>query len=174
LSSRGIKISLTVFEYMSLCFLIDGMLGSLARWLRIGGYDTVFRRDADDDALIEETMNEHRILVTRDRALFFRARKQRVKTILIESENNLEQLAEVALKENLILEPKESRCPKCNGSLEKKEKENLEDRVPHSSLKAFNDFWECRSCGSIYWKGSHWSQILLSLEEARRKALRND
>jgi uncharacterized protein with PIN domain len=144
------------------------MLGSLTRWLRIIGYDTEYKRNSDDDSLMDEAYKENRVLVTRDRELFLRARKRGLVSVLIESEGDVKQLSEIAKKMGLILEPRENRCPKCNGLLLKKDKEELKGRVPSASLKAFNEFWVCDSCGSVYWKGSHWGQILLTIENAKK------
>jgi uncharacterized protein with PIN domain len=152
---------------MSPRFLLDGMLGSLTRWLRISGYDSEYRRDTDDNDLIQEADREGRILVTRDKELFQRAKKRDVVAILVESDKDAEQLSEVARKIGLVLEPRESRCPKCNGLLVQKEKFLIKGKVPASSLEAFNEFWVCESCGSVYWKGSHWNQIRLTIENAR-------
>ena len=132
----------------------------------MSGYDSEYRRDADDEALLEEAQKEERVLVTRDRELVLRANKRGVEAILVESEKDSMQLSEIARKMKLVLEPKESRCPKCNGLLTRRNKSELKDKVPSASLEAFNEFWVCESCGSVYWKGSHWSQIRSTIENA--------
>jgi uncharacterized protein with PIN domain len=147
-------------------FLVDSMLGSLARWLRIGGYDAEYRRDAEDDSLMEEASSTGRILLTRDRVLVQRAKKRGVETILVEGEGDVEQLGSLTAALGLELNPSNSRCPKCNGSLTQVEKDRVRDRVPEASLEAFDVFWECNSCGCVYWRGSHWDQIASTIEEA--------
>jgi len=147
-------------------FLVDSMLGSLARWLRIGGYDAEYRRDADDDSLMEEASKTGRVLLTRDRMLALRAKKRGVETILVEGEGDVEQLGALAAALGLELNPSNSRCPRCNGSLTQVDRDQVRDRVPEASLEAFDVFWVCGSCGGVYWRGSHWKQIASTLEEA--------
>lgn len=147
-------------------FLVDSMLGSLARWLRIGGYDAEYRRDAEDDSLMEEASRTGRILLTRDRVLVLRAKKRGIETILVEGEGEVEQLGALAAALGLELDPSNSRCPKCNGSLTRVSRDAVRGRVPEASLEAFNVFWMCGSCGGVYWRGSHWDQIASTIEAA--------
>jgi len=147
-------------------FLVDSMLGSLARWLRIGGYDAEYRRDAEDDSLMEEASRTGRILLTRDRVLVLRAKKRGIETILVEGAGEVEQLGALAAALGLELDPSNSRCPKCNGSLTRVSRNEVRDRVPEASLEAFDVFWVCGSCGGVYWRGSHWDQIASTIEEA--------
>ncbi|MFP3950611.1 MAG: Mut7-C RNAse domain-containing protein [Candidatus Bathyarchaeia archaeon] len=147
-------------------FLLDGMLGSLARWLRICGYDTVYRRDADDEELMEEALSRKRILVTGDRMLAKRAQKRDVEACYIQGKSVTERLRVLGVRYNLKLEPTESRCPKCNGELVKVEKEEINNQVPKCSQEAYNNFWRCNSCGSVFWRGSHWENISRTLEAA--------
>jgi uncharacterized protein with PIN domain len=149
-------------------FLVDGMLGSLARWLRISSYDAEYRREADDDSLMEEASRTGRVLLTRDRVLVHRAKKMGIEAFLVSGENDAEQLGEIAAVLGLELDPSCSRCPKCNGSLTRVEKEKVRDLVPEASLEAFDIFWVCGSCGGVYWRGSHWDQIVSTLEKADR------
>jgi hypothetical protein len=150
-------------------FLVDSMLGSLARWLRIGGYDAEYMRDADDDHLIEEASRTGRVLLTRDRVLVLRARKRGVETILVEGEGDVEQLGALAADLGLELNPSNSRCPMCNGSLTRVDRDQVQGRVPEASFEAFDVFWECGSCGGVYWRGSHWDQIASTIEEAENQ-----
>lgn len=149
-------------------FLVDGMLGSLARWLRISGYDAEYRRDADDEPLMEEASMTGRVLLTRDRALALRARKRCIEAVLVNREGDVEQLGELAAALGLQLDPSSSRCPRCNGVLTRVERDQVQGRVPEASLEAFDDFWVCGSCGGVYWRGSHWSHIASTIEEANK------
>ena len=144
------------------------MLGSLSRWLRITGFDAEYRRDADDEDLLGEASASGRVLLTRDRALAARAAKRGVKALLLEMEDEADQLGVVAASLKLKLEPSSSRCPKCNGALVKAEKERIMEQVPEASLAAFEEFWVCRDCGSVFWRGSHWEKIVSTLEKAGR------
>ncbi|MCW4050157.1 MAG: Mut7-C RNAse domain-containing protein [Candidatus Bathyarchaeota archaeon] len=149
-------------------FLIDGMLGSLTRWLRIAGYDSEYRRGTEDDLLMEEARRTNRVLLTRDRVLAARAKKHGAEVVLIEAESDKEQLAEVASKLGLALTTSSSRCSKCNGELKIALKEEVKDKVPKASFDAFHEFWVCLSCGSVFWMGSHWAQIEATINEASK------
>lgn len=155
---------------MSPRFLVDSMLGTLARWLRITGFDAEYRRDADDGDLLDEAGSSGRVLLTRDRALAARAAKRGVRALLVEGEDDAAQLSMVARSLGLRLDATNSRCPKCNGDLVKAEKELIAKQVPEASLNAFDEFWVCSGCGSVFWRGSHWSQIVSTLKKAGRAA----
>ncbi len=144
-------------------FLLDGMLGSLARWLRIGGYDTEYRKDTPDDDLIEEALREKRILLTRDEVLAIRAKKRGAEAIFLKSEVDEELLAYLSSELNLSFDPTMARCPKCNNEVKKAVKTDLVRRVPEGTYRVVDDFWVCPRCGSIYWRGSHWPKIVATL-----------
>ena len=150
---------------MAPSFLLDGMLGSLARWLRILGYNTIYYIDMEDELLRSEALRSQRILVTRDTELQRKAEKSGAKSVLIHSEHILEQLEELVDALNISLTPKNTRCPRCNGNLEHIDKAEINGKVPEESYKAFDEYWVCTDCDAIYWKGSHWIQI----EETLRK-----
>ncbi|HIH88025.1 TPA: hypothetical protein HA344_02300 [Candidatus Bathyarchaeota archaeon] len=151
-------------------FLLDGMLGSLARWLRIGGVDTEYRKDTPDDILIEEALEDHRILLTRDEALVNRARKRGVEAIYIEAEVDEEALRQLAEELGLTFDPTRARCPKCNHAVEKVAKAEVAGKVPEGTYAAVDDYWVCPSCGGIYWRGSHWLRIVETLSSAGHPA----
>ena len=84
--------------------------------------------------------------------------------MLIEQEGAVAQLSQLKEAFDLTLELSLSRCPLCNGVLVKESKENLSERVPETSLDAFEEFWACMECQNVYWKGSHWNNIQDTLE----------
>jgi uncharacterized protein with PIN domain len=140
-------------------FILDGMHGNLARWLRISGYDVIYFRDKDDDELIREALASNRVLLTRDLSLEKRAKKASVITLLMEGEKVRDHLAQIKKVLSLEVNPDESRCPICNGELTKKTREEVRFKVQESSLNAFDDFRICKTCDKVYWKGSHWEKI---------------
>jgi uncharacterized protein with PIN domain len=94
--------------------LVDAMLGRLARWLRLMGYDTLYWREGSDAALAERARAEGRLLLTRDHQL---AGRRGVKALLVTAETLDEQLAEV--RAALGGRPRPfTRCPECNERLE--------------------------------------------------------
>jgi len=147
-------------------FLLDGMLGSLARWLRIGGYDTEYRKDMKDNVLVDEALRWSRILLTRDEVLAIRAKKRGVKSIYIKSERDEEALVQLSAELGLTFDPTQSRCPKCNHAVEKVAKTDVEVRVPEGTFRVIDDYWACPKCGSVYWRGSHWPRIMETLKRA--------
>jgi len=150
-------------------FLLDGMLGKLARWLRIFGFDAEYRRAVSDEELIEAALREGRILLTRDIDLHRRARRRGVRSLLVEGRAEAEKLAEIAEHLNIEYEvnPRESRCPRCDAPLRPVSKEEVRGKVPPGTYKAYEDFWICQGCGKVYWRGSHWRNIEETLEEVR-------
>jgi len=140
-------------------FILDGMLGNLARWLRIAGFDSTYFRDLEDDHLLEETMGSSRILLTRDRELNQRALKLGLRVIYVESEEVKTQLSHLKTELGLELSASNSRCPRCNGLLKVTPKAEVQGLVPEESFNAFDEFWVCRDCSRAYWKGSHWERI---------------
>jgi len=149
-------------------FLLDGMLGSLARWLRIGGYDTEYRKYTPDDDLIEEAAREDRILLTRDEVLSIRAVKRGVEAVFLESDADEKALAQLAAELHLTFDPAMARCPKCNHTVEKVEKATVSGKVPEGTYRVVDDYWLCPGCGGIYWRGSHWPRIVETLSNANR------
>lgn len=140
-------------------FLIDGMLGSLSRWLRIIGYDSEYRRSTIDEDLIKEAQRTGRILLTKDRNLVIRSKKSGIKTQYVEGSTNEERLRFLIKTLGLDVNTTNSRCPICNGCLNKIEKEIVIGKVPSMTFKNFNIFWLCKNCGKVYWRGSHWEKI---------------
>lgn len=156
------------------------MHGDLAKWLRILGYDTVYSRSYTDRQLLELALLGDRVLVTKDKRLYAKAKKLGVRGVLVESTLTVEKIAELAskIKLDLNVDPSRSRCPDCNGVLVKRGREEVRSRVPPRVLEVYEEFYECAKCGKVYWEGSHWRNIRGVIEEARsfaqsfRKALR--
>ncbi|MHC1567781.1 MAG: Mut7-C RNAse domain-containing protein [Candidatus Syntropharchaeia archaeon] len=155
-------------------FLADTMLGKLATWLRILGYDVLYP-SADDNSLLSIAKEEGRILITRDKTLSIRANRLNIKNIRIKSDRVMEQLKELSLQYDIELEPKAERCSVCNSVIEKVEDMNLlnKEYVPRRSVEEGRDFWICTGCGRVYWEGSHWKDIKKRLEMLKENMGRN-
>ena len=147
-------------------FIVDGMLGHLAKWLRILGYDTTYFPDLDDDQLVRRARAEGRLLLTRDRSL---ARRRGLQCLLIESDHLEEQLGQVLAELALTGEHPFSRCPVCNTPLQKVEKTELEGRVPPHIFRTHTDFSLCPNCDRIYWPGTHWARMQEKLARFRQR-----
>jgi len=140
-------------------FVVDTMLGRLARWLRAMGYDTLYPGQAEDRRLLQLARAEERILVTRDRML---ARLAEPRSCLIHAESVDDQLLEAV--ERLALSPDGSgwlsRCLECNARLEPGAREALRGLVPEHVFATHADFMRCPGCARIYWAGSHADRML--------------
>jgi len=151
-------------------FLVNSMLGSMAKKLRICGFDTVYKVHLKDDDLIEMAKEENRILLTSDEELSLRALKRGVRSILIKGKNDEDRLVELfkALDiKDLYLEI--IRCPLCNGELYEVEKEEVKNKVFPSVYKQHNKFYLCKRCGKIYWEGSHWEKIIKFFDKVNNR-----
>jgi uncharacterized protein with PIN domain len=149
-------------------FLADVMLGKLAKWLRLLGYDTLYSTNADDMDLVRVALAQGRILLTRDVELTHR---RGVNTLLIRNELIREQLREVLRLLDLgasveLNEPGAfSRCVVCNQVLRKVDRISVENRVPPYVYQTLTQFTECPECGRVYWRGSHWARIVAEIED---------
>ncbi|WP_083829926.1 Mut7-C RNAse domain-containing protein [Thermogladius calderae] len=151
-------------------FIADTMLGSIARWLRILGYDVVYDRRYEDWQILKIARDEDRVVVTRDRALHHKALKNGLKSVYVENPGDIpKSLAVIALLTNirLAVDFERTRCPLCNGELVKVNKERVKGKVPDRVYSLYNDFWVCTRCGNVYWVGSHWRTIESTLTRAR-------
>jgi uncharacterized protein with PIN domain len=155
-------------------FLVDGMLGGLARWLRILGQEVRYDSNAKDNDLLRIAHQENMVLLTRDEELYRRAIARKITSALVLGETEEERLAQMASTFGVVLDANmaETKCPGCGSDLKETPKNDLVDEVPLASLKLYNKFWKCtnRSCGKVYWVGSHWKQMRHTLEEARKLA----
>lgn len=151
-------------------FLADEMLGSLARWLRIMGYDTEYARDMTDGDILQRAETEGRTVLTRDRELALRAGDR---GMLVRSDDGDEQLTEVTRCFGLIFDEAHTRCALCNRELVPITADEASERVPPRVLERHNEFLSCPSCGRVYWKGTHWAGIRRHIDEAVRKTRGN-
>jgi hypothetical protein len=137
------------------------MLGTLAKWLRIYGFDTFYANNLiDDEELLKIAEKEKRIIITRDKELIYNAKRRNLKIILISTTDLDEQLniilKEYKIDENLFL----SRCTLCNNPVKPIEKKDIKDRVPPRVFENNENFWYCSKCDKIYWKGSHCEKMI--------------
>jgi uncharacterized protein len=145
-------------------FIADAMLGTLAKWLRILGYDTHFDTTLDDHQLVRLARAEGRVLLTRDRQL---AHRRGVRTLKIDSQQLDEQIQQVL--DDLDLEPERSfsLCPVCNEPLQPISPEEARKRVPAYVAQTQDSFRICGRCQRVYWRGTHWQQMDRHLSRLR-------
>jgi len=145
-------------------FVVDGMLGSLARWLRLLGYDADYDNRRDDAELVRLARAEDRVLLTRDREL---AARRGVQALLVASQALDEQLAQVTAAFPRAAGSGPARCSVCNTALVPATPEELADRLPAYVLQKHRDFRRCPSCDRVYWPGSHWRNMQARLRRRR-------
>jgi hypothetical protein len=139
-------------------FLLDVHLGRLATYLRMLGFDTLYRNDYDDPDLADISANQNRILLTCDRKLLMR--KQIRYGYLVRSRRPREQIDEVMKRFDLFnYQPSVARCMQCNGIIDVVEKQQIESQLLPLTRKHYNRFFQCDSCQKIYWEGSHFGNM---------------
>ena len=138
-------------------FLADRMLGRLAKWLRILGYDTIYPEVVDDEKLAQICMKEGRILLSRDR--YFKGRDD-IRTLHVKDDRVLRQLRQVAREFNLSTKLSLlARCSSCNGVLKEVSRRSAKNFVPEHVYFKHERFVKCRKCEKFYWEGSHWKKM---------------
>ncbi|MBC7216587.1 MAG: Mut7-C RNAse domain-containing protein [Candidatus Caldatribacterium sp.] len=136
-------------------FIADCMLGKLARWLRILGYDVAYFRNLEDKKLLAIALLEKRILLTKDRAL---AASGKEWAYFVVSETLPEQLLELKKTFHLTF-PLPPRCPFCNETLLDISQEEARRNVPLFVALSFTNFKQCPLCQRTFWPGTHWQRI---------------
>jgi uncharacterized protein with PIN domain len=142
-------------EVVSPRFVADHMLGSLARWLRMMGYDTVYDKSLDDQELASFARAENRFILTRDKEL-----AKEPGSLLIEKDDLDSQLQAAGARFGLHFTEDRIRCSACNGELLDLPKDDAKDKVPDGAWQVNDKFWRCSKCDKVYWKGTHWNGIM--------------
>ena len=145
-------------------FVADRMLGKLAKWLRVLGYDVVYLPQAADEE-IAERLREGRIFLTRGRR--GGSWQQLGKVFVVNANEPKKQLREVVQGLRLAMIDAElfSRCLGCNCLLETVNREEVRAEVPDYIYQTQNQFHRCCDCGKVYWSGSHSEKMRRQLEE---------
>jgi uncharacterized protein with PIN domain len=139
-------------------FVLDVHLGKLAAYLRMLGFDALYRNCSSDHELVRISSDEHRILLTRDRGLL----KHGAIThgYWMRQTGSRRQLEEVLRRFDLMrsIQPF-TRCMACNGLLSPVPTEQIIQSIPPRIAELHNDFRQCSQCSRIYWKGSHYDRM---------------
>jgi len=160
--------------------LLDAMLGKLATYLRMCGYDAAYvdsdaapadlvdgSTGSDRDAAIRELASrESRTLLTRDRQLATATAGTAPRVILLTErpiEDQLRELADEGFRLELPDRPR--RCATCNASLVAVGPE--EPAPDYAPDPATVDCWRCPDCGQFFWRGSHWDDVAETLAGVR-------
>jgi uncharacterized protein len=147
-------------------FVADVHLGSVARLLRLLGFDTHWRNDTTDDELAEIGAAEHRVVLTRDRGLL--KRRQVTHGLFVRPGRPEDQAADVVRRLDLgdRLAPF-TRCLRCGGELAPVPKADVLDRLEPLTREHVDEFHRCCRCGHIYWRGSHHPHLAAQVTRIR-------
>ena len=144
-------------------FVLDTHLGRLATYLRMLGFDVLYRTRCDDEELAHTSAAEHRILLTRDQGLLKRG--EVIWGYFVRATEPRAQLVEVLRRFNLFhLAAPFQRCLRCNALLQPIAKESIQDRLPPRTAQSYDDFRVCPSCDRVYWAGSHQEHMQRFIE----------
>ena len=152
-------------------FVVDHNVGKLVKWLRMMGYDTLFFTGDDDWQMVMTSLNESRVILTRDTQIMRRGvvAGGRVKAVLIESDEPELQIQQVIDTLNLDTQSGLfSLCLECNQPLEERTREQVRERVPPYVFQTQDRYVECPYCHRIYWRGTHWQAMTRKLEKLRQ------
>jgi uncharacterized protein with PIN domain len=158
-------------------FVADAMLGSLARKLRIFGYDTVYFKDGGDKALEALARGEKRVILSSDKPLIKHSRSEGLPALLVEGRSDRTRLlcvlGQVGPEMDLgVGKGRASRCAVCNGELEVVGKlVAAAEAVPPKVLARHRLFYRCASCSKFYWRGKHWERLRRLSRSLRGKGL---
>jgi uncharacterized protein with PIN domain len=148
-------------------FIADAMLGRLAKWLRILGFDVLYYTDVEDRQVIRIAAEQGRIILTRDVGLL--KNKGARNAIFITSDNVQEQLRELEGRLRFDEAEPSGRCAVCNGMLiAVDEKERVKEAVPDFIFHSINEFLRCSVCDKVYWRGSHQEEFRKRIREILR------
>lgn len=143
-------------------FICDHMLGTLAKWLRLMGFDVLYPGPIPDSEMKEIAAKEGRIILTRDKEL---SSTEKAQTLYVESDNLEEQLLFTVSALELKIKNPMSRCSLCNSLIQRVERESVMGKVPEGVLSRQKEFWFCPRCKKYYWQGSHWDRIVKMIEK---------
>lgn len=144
-------------------FILDVHLGTLAKYMRALGIDTLYENYYSDEEIVETALREGRTILTRDRGIL--KRKSVEYGYLVKSNRSREQLMEIFINFDLLSSIQTfSRCLRCNGSLKEVDKREVTHELDPLTEKFYNDFFRCTSCNSLYWKGGHWERMKIFID----------
>lgn len=161
---RAKSASLVPLEADRSKFVADVMLGRLAKWLRIAGFDVLYSNRFADDELIVISNTEERVLLSRDTRLLIR--KPVKAFIFIDSEDIQMQIRTVFETMRISsLDSALSRCLSCNETLIEADRESVRELVPEFVYRTQRQFKLCPVCRKIFWAGTHRNAVVQTLQK---------
>jgi hypothetical protein len=147
------------------------MLGTLGRYLRFMGYDTVSANGftegntKEDTLLLELAVKENRILLTKDTELASRGKER---AVLIVSDEVMEQVRQLIDRGLIVRRVMMTRCSLCNTLLREATTEEIGDAGYAPRDKKGLTFCWCEQCRKLYWNGSHGKHISERIGQEKR------
>ena len=147
-------------------FVLDVHLGTLAKYMRMLGFDIKYQNNYADSQIIDISLHERRAILTRDLGILKQGRVTR--GYWVRNTKPVQQIEEIVERFHLKNEIKEfSRCMECNSILKSIEKDKVVDRIPLKVKAYHNEFYSCKKCDKIYWKGTHYDKMKILIEKLK-------
>lgn len=149
-------------------FIADGMLGRVARWLRLMGYDTLYFNTSRKIDMVRLAIKENRRILTKDRNL---SEGFPEVVVFLTSNDTFSQLKEIKERFKLEITEKKlfTRCSLCNELLEEVDKKDIKQSVPEYVYNNRESFAKCPKCERIYWEGDHCKSIREVIKKLQEK-----
>jgi uncharacterized protein with PIN domain len=145
-------------------FVLDIHLGKLAAYLRMIGFDTLYRNCYSDEELAQVSKEDRRVLLTRDVGLLKRGAITH--GYFVRETGSRRQLGEVVRRFDLRrLARPFSRCMRCNGELREATPQEVSGQVPPKAAELHERFLSCPRCGRVYWQGGHFRRMQALIDE---------
>ena len=145
------------------------MVQSLAKWLRLMGYDCLAGNEWHGRKLVEQAVNEDRWILSRNTTFgqyLPRPLLERMRFFPVSSESLPEQVRDIVRR--FDLEPDVflfTRCVECNAPLAEVAFTEVKEQLPPDVLAHRTRFWRCNQCGRVYWHGSHVERSIARLRK---------
>lgn len=151
-------------------FWCDAGLGGLARWLRAAGYVARWTEGIADADLLAHAITDRAAVITTDSLLLERRQVTNgtVQVFWVPPACGVEDQMRLVMR-RWNLQIREPLCMICSGNLEKVDKEIVRDRIPPRTYRWLDEYYLCKGCGRLFWRGTHWQRIRGKLDELRNK-----
>jgi len=149
-------------------FICDVHLGKLVKLIRLCGFDTYYHTDLNDEEIINNSVSDKSIILTRDKQLL--KNNKVTHGYWLRSTQPYEQLREVLMRFDLkkSLAPF-TRCMECNAEVREVEKSDILERLEPRTRQYYRKFQECPGCKRIYWNGSHYLNMKRKIKLLMKK-----
>jgi hypothetical protein len=147
-------------------FILDVHLGTLMKYMRMLGFDTLYKNNYKDEEIVKISLEEKRAILTKDRGIL--KRSEVTHGYWIRNTKTDAQIIEVIKRFDLKAQIKElSRCLLCNSLLMIINKDKVIEQLPRKVREFQNEFYYCKSCDKIFWKGSRYTRMKRIIEKLR-------